>query len=244
MNETRIVFTEGGKGGVAKTELALSLVSWYRARGLDPLLLDFDIENTNKSSLKSFFPEAAKFDIHREGALDELFEACDKGRDLVLADMGSGAGAATASWFEQAFEDAAELNIKFTAVGVLTNDAGAVQSVLKWATYLQDRVDYLVVLNEMREKESRFEYWQGDKEPAIADFRDKLSPFEMKMNARIPEFQAELRNQCVTLQDVIDGNVSIEFLRKTKNVQRAKRYQRLLFSGFDSASAILIPSHE
>lgn len=237
--ETRIVFTEGGKGGVAKTELALSLVSWYRENGLDPVLLDFDTENTNKSSLQNFFPQAAKFDLHREGALDELFDACEGDHEVVLADLGAGAGAATAQWFEQAFEEAAELNIRFTAIGVLTNDAGAVQSVLKWATHLQDRVDYLIVLNEMRERDCAFQYWF--EESAVAEFTELFDPKVMRMGARVPELQAELRNQCATLQDVIERQVSTAFLRKIKNVARAKRYQRQLYAGFAEAASILLP---
>ncbi len=236
----RIVFTEGGKGGVAKTELALSLVSWYHCQNLSPVLLDFDVENSNKSSLANFFPEATKFDVHKEGALDELFDACDAGQDIVVADLGAGAGAATAHWFEQAFEDAFDLNIRFTAIGVLTNDAGAVQSVLQWATYLQSRVNYLIVLNEMREPDCQFEYWH--EEPAVAQFTEIFSPHVMTMGARVMELQAELRNQCVTLQRVIDGKVETDFLRKMKNITRAKRYQRQLFAGFDEAKGILLPS--
>lgn len=235
---TRIVFTQGGKGGVAKTELALSLVSWYHSHDLRPVLLDFDTENTNNSSLKNFFPEATTFDVHQEGALDAFFDVCDQQEHLVLADLGAGAGHATASWFEQAFEDAAELNITFTAIGVVTNDAGAVQSALKWATHLQDRVNYLIVLNEMREPGSRFEYWH--EEPAVDEFTRLFNPVVMTMGARIPELQAELRNQCVTLQDVIQGKVQTDFLKKTKNIVRAKRYQRHLFEGFELAQNILL----
>ena len=235
----RIVFTQGGKGGVAKTELALSLVSWYRQNGHDPVLLDFDVENTNKSCLQNFYPEALKFDIHREGALDELFDACAGDADIVLADLGAGAGAATSNWFEQAFEDAVELGIRFTAIGVVTNDAGAVQSALTWATHLQKRTDYLIVLNEMRESKCKFEYWHD--EPAVTQFIDMFDPHVMKMAARVPELQAELRNQCVTLQDVIDGNVKTDFLSRTKNTARAKRFQRQLFDGFNAASEILLP---
>ena len=181
-NSTRIVFTQGGKGGVAKTEVALSLVSWYRAQGFAPALLDFDVENGNKSGLANFFPEGTKFDVHREGALDEFFDACDGGKRIVLADLGAGAGTATAAWFEQAFEDAMDLSIQFTAVGVLTNDAGAVQSVLQWATYLQNRVDYLIALNEMREPGCAFEYWH--EEPAVEQFTKLFSPNIMTMAAR------------------------------------------------------------
>ena len=241
MSNSRIIFTEGGKGGVAKTEVALCLVSWYRHHGFDPVLLDFDVENTNKSGLQNFYPEARKLDIHKHGALDELFDACEQANGIVLADLGAGASAATAGWFEEAFDDAAELAIEFTAIGVVTNDAGAVQSALNWGTLLQDRVDYLIVLNEMSEKGSKFEYWH--EEPAVEQFMGAFDPAIMKMGARVAEFQAELRNQAVTLDDVINGNVSTDFLRMLKNVQRAKRYRRAMFAGFDQASAILLPSN-
>lgn|GEM_PF-2857514 len=69
----RAVFTRGGKGDVGKTEVALALASWYRARGIEPVLLDFDIENSNKSGFQSFFPDAEKISIHKEGSLDAFF---------------------------------------------------------------------------------------------------------------------------------------------------------------------------
>lgn len=238
--KTRIVFTQGGKGGVAKTEVVLSLVPWYRQRGIEPVLLDFDIENTNKSGLQNFYPEACKFDVHVEGALDEFFDVCDrKGIKVVIADLGAGAGSATYSWFDQAFGDADELGIRFTSIGVTTNEAGAVQSVLKWASRLQDQVDYMIVLNELREPGSKFEYWHD--EPAVTRFCEAFSPIIMPMGARIQEFQSELRNWSATLQDVIDEKVDAEFLKRTKNLVRARRYQRQLFEGFDTASSILLP---
>jgi len=238
--DTRIVFTQGGKGGVGKTDLCLSLVSWYRRNGIDPILFDFDVENTNKSSLQNFFPDAHKHDVHREGSLDELFEVCDQDEvEIVLADLGSGAGQAAYRWFDMAYEDASALNIRFTAIGVTTNEAGSVQSILKWVEHLQRRVDYLIVLNEMREYQSDFEYWHSD--TAVQEFVSTFNPSLMRMDARIPEFQCELRNQVCTVQDVIDGKATSPFLRKMKNRMRANRYQRVLIEGFDAASTILLP---
>ena len=238
--KTRAVFTQGGKGGVAKTEVVLSLVPWFRQQGIEPALLDFDIENTNKSGLQNFYPEAKKFDVHVEGALDEFFDVCDRDDvQVVIADLGAGAGSATYAWFDQAFDDAEELGIRFTSVGVTTNEAGAVQSVLKWGSRLQDRVDYLIVLNELREPGSKFEYWHD--EPAVARFCKAFSPSVIPMGARIQEFQSELRNWSATLQSVIDMSVDAPFLKRTKNVVRAKRYQRQLFEGFDQAASILLP---
>lgn len=237
---TRVVFTQGGKGGVAKTEVILSLIAWYEQRGIRPALLDFDIENTNKSGLQNFHPAARKMDVHREGALDEFFDVCDQNESgLVVADLGAGAGEATYRWFDEAFDDAADFGISFTSIGVTTDDAGAVQSILKWADRLQDRVEYLIVLNEFREPGCDFIYWKA--EPATARFMEPFSPKIMTMASRIQEFQAELRNRSATLRQVIDGNVDTPFFRMSKNLFRAKRYQRGMFEGFDSASEILLP---
>lgn len=76
--KTRVVFTQGGKGGVGKTEVLNCLVDWYREQGHSPTLLDFDIENANKSGLRNFFPDATKLDVHDEGALDEFFDICSE----------------------------------------------------------------------------------------------------------------------------------------------------------------------
>lgn len=235
-----VIFLQGGKGGVGKTELALALIAWVRSRGYSPLLLDFDIENTNKSGLQNFHPEARKLDVHAEGTLDEFFEACDEeGIDIVIADLGAGAGEATYRWFENAAQDAAELGIVFTSIGVTTNEAGAVQSVLKWASKLQDSVNYLTVLNEFREPNSKFEYWHS--EPAVARFIKAFSPHTMVMKSRLQDFQAELRNHSTTLQQVIDGKTDVPFFQRTRNLVNARRYQRELFAGFDAASEILLP---
>lgn len=236
----RVVFTQGGKGGVAKTEVMLSLVSWFRHRGIEPRLLDFDIENTNKSGFQNFYPEAKKLDVHVQGALDDFFDVCDdaEGR-VVLADLGAGAGTATYDWFDRAFADATDLGIEFTSIGVTNNDAGAVQSILTWGKKLKNRVRYLIVLNELQEHGSPFEYWSDSSE--VKRFCELVSPSIIRMRARIPEFQAEIRNRSTTLQRVIDGHVDTAFLKQTKNVVRARSYQREMFEGFDSAASILLP---
>lgn len=236
----RIVFTQGGKGGVGKSEVIFSLIPWYRYKGFTPLLLDFDIENTNKSGLQNFYPEAEKYDVHAEGALDSFFDICDDGQhDVIIADLGSGAGTSTYQWFDEVAADAHKLGISFTAIGVTNNEAGAVQSVLKWAHHLQDRVDYLIVLNAIREKDCKFEYWY--QETAVERFSESLNPHIISMQARIQELQAEVRNHTVTLQKIIDREIELPYFQKTRNLIRAKAYQRELWQGFNSAQQILLP---
>ena len=138
--------------------------------------------------------------------LDRFFDVCEEEDNTVfIADLGSGAGTSAYKWFDEVFEDAHELGLKFTSVGVTTNDAGAVQSVLKWAHHLQNKVDYLIVLNELGEFGSKFEYWY--QEPAVTRFEKILSPHVMRMKARIQELQAEMRNRTTTIQQIIDGEV-------------------------------------
>ena len=237
--KARVVFTQGGKGGVGKTEVALALASWYAEQSISPVLIDFDAENLNNSALKNFYPGAMKLDVHSEGALDELFEVCDQGAPVVLADLGSGAGIPTYQWFDKAFDLAAEMDIRFTAVGVTTNDPGSVQSILRWADRLQDQVSYLIVFNEMRTAGCSFGYWHDD--PRVASFSEIFKPVGMTMDARVDEFQTSLRNHMVTLQQIIEGKTGVPFFGKMKNIMRAKRYQRDLFAGFDRARHILLP---
>jgi len=236
---TRVIFTQGGKGGVAKTEVILSVIPWFREQDLNPTLLDFDIENTNKSGLQNFYPEALKLDIHKDGALDEFFDVCDAAEGLVVADLGAGAGEVTYDWFDEAYEDAEEEGIQFTSIGVTTNEAGAVQSVLKWAAHLQDRVEYLIVLNEFNTRKCPFDYWKN--EPKTKEFEKAFSPKVMVMKARVQEFQAELRNHSATLQQVINDEVDTPFFRKARNRILARRYQRGMF---DAAADILLPTKQ
>jgi GTPase SAR1 family protein len=87
---SRIVFTQGGKGGVGKTTIITAFVGWARSKGLDPVLMDFDFENREKSSLQSFYGEAQKIDIHKPDALDKLFHNLETPGTLVIVDHGTG----------------------------------------------------------------------------------------------------------------------------------------------------------
>ncbi len=235
----RAVFTQGGKGGVGKTEVAIALASWYRANGVEPTLLDFDIENADKAGFQTYFPEARKIDVHREGSLDAFFNAFDDGTTVVLADLAGGSSNAAERWFEEAAEYAVEMNVAFTAIGVTTNDASSVQSILKWAGHLQDAVDYLIVLNEMRSPRSIFQYWHDNAN--VREFIEATEPRVMTMKARLEEFQAEVRNHACTLEQIINGDVDAKFFRYSRNIVRAKIYLRQLFEGFADAADILLP---
>ena len=90
---SRIVFTQGGKGGVGKTAFTSLLVEWYARQNLRYSLLDLDTENKTRGSLGHFFPHARKVNVHTSEGLDAFVDVLDEGAPLVIADMGAGAGA-------------------------------------------------------------------------------------------------------------------------------------------------------
>jgi hypothetical protein len=145
---SQILFTQGGKGGVGKTTVIATLTAWIRTKGFEPILLDFDNENRDKSSFQSFYPEAQKIDIRAADSLDKVFHFLETPGAVIIADQGAGSGAETFSWFDRTAEIVHEF-ADVTSIGVVTKDPGSVESVLTWAYHLGDRVRYLIVLNEL-----------------------------------------------------------------------------------------------
>lgn len=144
----RVVFTMGGKGGVGKTGVIVALAEWFAANEIPVTLLDLDSENKARGSLKHFFNcTVTKVNIHTPAGLDVFVDHLDGGTPIILADMGAGAGQVAAEWFESMYDDVAETGVRFTAVGVVTPDPASVESLLAWASRLQDRVEYVVVEN-------------------------------------------------------------------------------------------------
>lgn len=236
----RVIFTQGGKGGVGKTTLAVSLVEWFRAQKKSVQILDFDVENEEASGLKCFIPEAVKFNIHREGSLDAIFDILDdKGADVLIIDQAAASGEPTFRWFEDMAEAATTEGISFTAIGVVTGDPGSVQALLKWADKLQDNVDYLVALNQMNDPEEDFNSWNTD--ASAHEFREAFNPAVLTMKSRLPEFEELLRTSGHTLGQVVAGKVTGK-LAWARWKLRAKGYQTALNTGFDDVADFLLPN--
>lgn len=144
----RIIFTEGGKGGPGKTSLAASLIDYFDEEGCSRILIDCDIENKKLGSLGHLFPEATKLDISTKHGLDEFLDcAFSNPSEVVIADLGAGAGKWTFDWFDKMYEPVSKEGIKFLAIGVITSEYATAETLINWANALQDRVEYLVVRN-------------------------------------------------------------------------------------------------
>jgi len=235
---SHILFTQGGKGGVGKTTVITALTGWIRAKGFDPILLDFDNENREKSSFQGCYPEAQKIDIHAPDSLDRVFHFLEAPGTVVIADQGAGSGAETFSWFDRTAEIVQEF-ADVTSIGIVTKDPGSVASVLSWAYHLGDRVRYLIVLNELI-RGTGFDAWCTT--PHVNEFVASAKPSIIAFQNRNPDFEDMLRANHLTLEKVINKEHSISWFHSLTRIVQARRYQQEAYNAFESASHILLPS--
>jgi len=234
---SRIVFTQGGKGGVGKTAFASLLVEWYAKKATTFTLLDLDTENKSRGSLGHFFPDARKVNIHTSDGLDTFVDVLDEGKPLVIADMGAGAGAVAHRWFDSMFSSIQEIGVAFTAIGIVTPDPASVESVLSWAKALQRRVDYLIVKNSLTDP-ADFTYWEQS--PQAAEFRRIFQPRVIEMEYRLPKVENPARQHGFTMNKVAERKADIHELQQTTVVMRAQAYRRNLFAELERVQEILL----
>jgi len=234
---SRIVFTQGGKGGVGKTAFSTLLVEWYASKKAPLALIDMDSENKTRGSLAHFFPEARKANIQRARGLDDFVHVLDEGVPIVVADMGAGAGEVSHRWFDSMHEQAKSNGVTFTAIGLVTPDPASVSSILAWGKFLRDRVEYLIVKNSISDP-ADFSCWENDSEAEA--FRRVAQPKVISMEYRIPEIEHEIREHGLTLQAVAERKTDVPALKLTASVWRAQAYRRNLFAELDRVRNLLL----
>jgi hypothetical protein len=235
----RVIFTMGGKGGVGKTGVMVALAEWFAANGIRVTLLDLDTENKVRGSLKHFFNgTVTKVNIHTPAGLDALVDYLDGGSQIILADMGAGGGQVAADWFESMHEDVAATGVRFTAIGVVTPDPASVESILAWASGLQDRVQYVVVENA-NSALSDFTYWRSTAQ--AERFREAFSPTVLQMEFRLAELENPIRQHGIKLGEVADRTATVEELKRASLIMRAQSYRRHLFAEFERAKEAFLP---
>jgi MinD-like ATPase involved in chromosome partitioning or flagellar assembly len=235
----RVVFTMGGKGGVGKTGVMVSLAEWFATNEIPFTLLDLDTENKARGSLKHFFNETVtKVNIHTPAGLDAFVDHLDGGASIILADMGAGAGQVASSWFDSMYEDVVTTGVRFTAVGVVTPDPASVESVLAWASRLQDRVEYVIIENATSAL-ADFTYWRSTEQ--ANRFREAFAPEILQMEFRLAELENPVRQHGIRLGQVADRKTEIDELKRASLVMRAQSYRRRLFSEFDRTRQVFLP---
>jgi MinD-like ATPase involved in chromosome partitioning or flagellar assembly len=238
--KSRLVLTQGGKGGTGKTTLMTALVDWYDERQYPYTLIDLDTEASKaRGSLVHYFPaKAVKVDINRPDGLDALLNALQDGPPVVVADMGAGAGQTAYAWFDSMYEGARELGVAFTAIGMLTPDPATMDSVLKWADALQDRTEYVIVKNSVNNP-SAFDFW--DNADRAEKFRKAFRPNVISMEYRMPSVEFAARNHGLTMARVATRKHDVAELNQFASVIRAQAYRRNIYAEFDRIKDVLLP---
>jgi hypothetical protein len=235
----RVILTMGGKGGVGKTGIMQALADWFSENQIPATLLDLDTENKARGSLQHYFPDVAhKVNIHTAKGLDAFVDHLESGAPIILADMGAGSGQVAHHWFDEMYEDVAAAGIAFTAIGVVTPDPASVESVLTWASRLQDRVEYLIIENSIT-PEAEFSYWTDMDQPRR--FREAFHPTVIRSEYRLSDLENPARQHGVTLSQVAGRRTDISELKRASLVMRAQSYRRRLFAEFEKAKDLLLP---
>lgn len=235
----RVVFTQGGKGGVGKTDFMIHPAQWFVAKEIPFTLLDLDTENKSRGSLKHYFNGlATKINMHTEAGLDMFIDFLSDGAPVVPGDMGAGSGQVALKWFETMYPDLADQNIVFTAIGVVTPDPASVESVLSLAARLQNRVEYLIVENAVT-SQADFSYWR-DSDQCVR-FREAFRPVVLSMEYRLANLENASRQHGVTLAQIAQRTTNVTELQKASFVIRAQSYRRRLFQEFEKAKELFLP---
>lgn len=235
----RAILTMGGKGGVGKTSFMLALAEWFTSQRVEAKLLDLDTENKSRGSLSHYFNKAAtKVNIHTAAGLDTFIDHLENGASIVLADMGASSGQVTYDWFDSMFEDVQALGMNFTAIGIVTPDPASVESVLSWASHLQDRAEYIIVENAITYS-ADFTYWRESEQAQC--FREAFNPVVLTMDFRLPGLENPARQYGITLGEIAVRKHDVNELRRASLVLRAQSYRRRLFEEMEKAKHLLLP---
>jgi hypothetical protein len=127
---------------------------------------------------------------------------------------------------------------KAPKIGVVTSDPASVESVLTWASRLQERVEYVIVENATS-PQADFSYWR-DADQCIR-FREAFRPAVLSMEYRLSDLENASRQHGATLAQVAQRTTNVPELQKASFVIRAQSYRRRLFGEFEKAKERFLP---
>jgi MinD-like ATPase involved in chromosome partitioning or flagellar assembly len=237
----RVVFTMGGKGGTGKTTVMSGIAEYLlNHAGITPELIDLDWENKGRGTLHSFFPYSTKVDIRVPTAYDILLNrAFQTETDVVLADLGAGSGIRMYEWFDSVYAHGHKMGLplRFTAVGVVDDDPASRQTILEWANHMQDRVQYLIVLNRRRSQELPPAWIGAD----VEKFTEAFSPVVIQLDNRVGEIEQLMREHKRTLSSVVDEGMTDGALNAPATYIRIFGYREALFQQLAKADTVILP---
>ena len=90
--------------------------------------------------------------------------------------------------------------VVFTAIGIVTSDPASVDSVLDWATRLQERVDRSDRRKQRQRCYADFTYWRESEQ--AREFQRIFEPAVIRMDYRLADLENAARNHGATLGHV------------------------------------------
>lgn len=121
---------------------------------------------------------------------------------------------------------------------MVTPDPASVESLLSWASILQDRVSYVVVENSIS-PEPDFRSWRESLQ--AEEFRHAFHPAIVRMEYRLPEIEMAARQRGATLAQLATRSAGVPELCQSSSVIRARSYRRRLHSELDAVREVLLP---
>ena len=141
-------------------------------------------------------------------------------------------------WFEDVPFDELREAVRFVGWGCVTTDPDSVVVLLRWASSLGDRLQYVVAKNEKDGKE--MDALEQTKEGA--EFLKKRRPETIRIPLLSPSSAvAELNKNNLSLGVALALKEKIPGLTDTMMRSRFRRYQRGIFDQLDRLAEVIFP---
>jgi hypothetical protein len=158
----------GEKGGVGKSVVARLLAQYMIDHGID--FLGFDTDRSHGSLLRFYGNYASPVIIDNFGSLDKIVEAAiEVPERRVLVDLAAQTHAPLVKWMDESgvLEMAEEGNISVRYWHVMDSGKDAVDMLARLFDRFENRLNYVVVLNQLRAE--TFDIFEQSGEKARAE---------------------------------------------------------------------------
>jgi hypothetical protein len=219
-----------GKGGVGKSFFAVNFVQFLRDKGIAPIAIDSDNEN---STLKRFHPDTRFLDLNNRRELDGIFTALEKA-NLVVMDCRAASTDLFIDYFTEIDLSAvlSELGAALTLVMPVNHESDSVDQIQRLADQFGKKCGYVVVRNAAHSES--FALFESSE--VRARLKDALGGREIAMS-RLQDWLVEALNA---------ENLTITAARKHPafgllDRQRLQTWQRKLYTEIESVADLLLP---
>jgi MinD-like ATPase involved in chromosome partitioning or flagellar assembly len=235
-----------GRGGAGKSTAARSLIDWYQANAIEPLLFDCDDDS---ASLNRHYPHSLKVKPGQRRSYDILIESAASGvHPIIIADTKAGVAGEMSKLFDDLpFDELKELDVSIVSLCVVTNSLDSIRSALRWVDFLGGKVRYVVFKNLRDsatggEKPENVILPEYEKTKQVAEFRRLYKPIEIVLPALDSDYMGELELANLTIRAVLDRSPKTpRTLDSLLARARLRNYQNALFEQFMAHKDVFLP---